>query len=317
MYIGIDLGGTNIAGGLVNDEGVIVMKKSVPTLTERGSEAVIEDIAHVIQMLIDANTSNQKPIAVGIGIPGVSDPITGDVPVCINLNWYNVPLRRRLQEQIDLPIFIDNDATVAGVAEFEIAQEGRYKNAVLLTLGTGIGSGIMIDGKMVSGHHGIGSEFGHTIVGENFYTCNCGHNGCLETFSSSTAIIKYMRHRINDEGAQSDVVAMADGNTANINGEMIFKAAMNGDLLAVETIDRLVKYLAIGMINLVATLDPEIILLGGGLSMAGDFLLNKVVAALHELKYYKALPIAKVAIAKLRNDAGIAGAAMYAKLHMA
>jgi glucokinase len=317
MYIGIDLGGTNIAGGLVNDDGVIVLKKSVPTLRDRGSEAVMADIAHVIKALIEENPSLHKPVAIGIGIPGVADPLSGDVRVCVNLNWYDVPLRRRLQETIDLPIYIDNDATVAGVAEFEVAQGGKYKNAVLLTLGTGIGSGIIIDGKVVSGHHGIGAEFGHTIVGENFYICNCGHNGCLETFASSTAIIKYMRHRIEAEGADSAVLQMVDGQTERINGEMIFKAAEMGDPLAVETIDRLVKYLAIGMINLVATIDPEVILLGGGLSMAGNFLLDKVVTAFHQLKYYKALPIAKVEIAKLRNDAGIVGAAMYAKINLA
>ncbi len=315
MYIGIDLGGTNIAGGLVNGAGEIIKKLSVPTGRERGSDAVIEDIYNVIEMLIKENTTSETVKGIGIGIPGIADPHTGEVIVCVNLSWYNVPLRAKLNEKTPLPIYIDNDATVAGVAEFQVSQKGRYKDAVMLTLGTGVGGGIIIDGKVVSGYHGIGSELGHMIIGESLYTCNCGRNGCLETFASSTAIIHYAKYLIREKGLNSVMTERVNGDIEKISGEIIFEAAKANDAVACEVVERLVKYLSIGIMNVVCAIDPEIIVLGGGISMAGDFLLNKVNVALEDLKYFKATPHAKVEIAKLKNDAGIIGAAMYAMIH--
>jgi len=315
MHIGIDLGGTNIAGGLVNGAGEIIKKRSIPTGRERGSDAVIEDIFCVIETLIRENPTHETVEGIGIGIPGIADPHTGEVIVCVNLNWYNVPLREKLSAKTTLPIYIDNDATVAGVAEFQVSQKGLYKDAVMLTLGTGVGGGILVDGKVVSGYHGIGSELGHMIIGEGLYTCNCGRNGCLETFASSTAIIHYAKYLIREKGKDSTMLEMVNGDLEKISGEIIFKAAKEGDSVACDVVERLVKYLSIGIMNVVCAIDPEIVVLGGGLSMAGDFLLDKVNAALETLKYFKATPHAKVEIAKLKNDAGIIGAAMYALIH--
>lgn len=313
MYIGIDLGGTNIAGGLVTDAGVILNKLSVPTGRERGSDAVIEDIYRVVEALLKDNKSGEAVKGIGIGIPGIADPHTGEVIVCVNLNWYNVPLRAKLAEKTSLPVYIDNDATVAGVAEFQVAQEGKYKDAIILTLGTGVGGGVLVDGKVISGHHGIGSELGHMLIGESLYTCNCGRNGCLETFASSTAIIHYAKHLILS-GRKSTMMDAVGDDLDKISGEVIFSAAKAGDAVAEEVVDRLVTYLSRGIMNIVCTLDPEIVFLGGGLSMAGSFLLDKINVALDDLKYFKATPHAKVEIAKFKNDAGIIGAAMYAMI---
>lgn len=313
MYIGIDLGGTNIAGGLVDHMGNILEKLSIPTGRERGSNAIIEDIYTVIDTLMKSAIVTEPVLGVGIGIPGIADPHTGDVIACVNLNWYNVPLKAMLSEKLDVPIFIDNDATVAGVAEFQVAQEGRYKDAVMLTLGTGVGGGILLDGKVVAGFHGIGSELGHMIVGEGFYQCGCGRHGCLETFASSTAIIHYAKYLIHS-GKSSEIVEMVAGDLDRISGEVIFEAAKKGDAVANEVVTRLVKYLSIGIMNIVCTIDPEVIFLGGGISMAGDYLLDKINAKLESLKYFKATPHAKVEIAKFKNDAGIIGAAMYAMI---
>ena len=313
MYIGIDLGGTNIAGGLVNDLGEILEKYSVPTDRDRGSDAVIEDIYKVIVHLIESNRTGKAVKGVGIGIPGIADPHTGEVLVAVNLLWYNVPLKEKLAAKIDLPIFIDNDATVAGVAEFQVAQKGQYKDAVILTLGTGVGGGVLVDGKVVSGHHGIGSELGHMLIGESLYTCNCGRNGCLETFASSTAIIHYAKHLIA-EGKVTSMLDAVGGDLNKISGEIIFNAAKDGDAVANAVVNRLVKYLSIGIMNIVCAIDPEVIFLGGGISMAGDFLLDRINAQLEDLKYFKASPCAKVEIAKFKNDAGIIGAAMYAMI---
>ena len=311
MFIGIDLGGTNIAGGLVDASGQIVKSISTPTLVERGSDAIIDDIAKVIQTL---RAHSAEVTGVGIGIPGIADPHTGVVLACVNLKWYDVPLREKLEAIIGIPVFIDNDATVAGVAEFQVSQKGQYTNAVMLTLGTGVGGGILVNGEVVSGHHGIGSEIGHMIIGENFYDCNCGRNGCLETFASSTAIIKYTKHLLENGETSEQIMTAASGDISNISGQIIFDAAKQGDALANKVVDRLVKYLSRGIINVVCMIDPEIIVLGGGISHAGDFLVDKINVALEDLKYYKSSSLAKIEIAKLKNDAGIIGAAMYAKM---
>ncbi|MBF4695954.1 ROK family protein [Fusibacter ferrireducens] len=312
MFIGIDLGGTNIAGGLVDASGQIVRSISKPTLVERGSDAIIADIAEIIQTL---RTHSEDVESVGIGIPGIADPHTGVVLACVNLNWYDVPLREKLETIVGIPVFIDNDATVAGVAEFQVAQKGQYTNAVILTLGTGVGGGLLVNGEVVSGHHGIGSEMGHMIIGENFYDCNCGRNGCLETFTSSKAIIKYTKHLLENGEVSDLIMTAAHGDINNINGQIIFDAAKKGDALANKVVDRLVKYLSRGIINIICVVDPEIILLGGGISNAGDFLVDKIKLALEDLKYYKNSALAKIEIAKLKNDAGIIGAAIYAKMH--
>lgn len=312
MFIGIDLGGTNIAGGLVDDAGQILKSVSTPTLVDRGSDAIIADIAKVIETL-KADAENVKSI--GIGIPGIADPHTGQVLACVNLKWYHVPLKEKLEALVKIPVFIDNDATVAGVAEFQVSQKGRYKNAVMLTLGTGVGGGIIVGGEVVSGHHGIGSEIGHMIIGDNFYDCNCGRNGCLETFASSTAIIKYSKHLFEMGETSEYILNATNGDLNKINGQIIFDAAKAGDGLANKVVDRLVKYLSRGIINVICMIDPEIIVLGGGISHAGDFLVDKINIALEELKYFKDSALAKIEIAKLKNDAGIIGAAMYAKMH--
>lgn len=312
MFIGIDLGGTNIAGGLVDDAGQILKSVSTPTLVDRGSDAIIADIAKVIETL-KADAENVKSI--GIGIPGIADPHTGQVLACVNLKWYHVPLKEKLEALVKIPVFIDNDATVAGVAEFQVSQKGRYKNAVMLTLGTGVGGGIIVGGEVVSGHHGIGSEIGHMIIGDNFYDCNCGRNGCLETFASSTAIIKYSKHLFEMGETSEYILNATNGDLNKINGQIIFDAAKAGDGLANKVVDRLVKYLSRGIINVICMIDPEIIVLGGGISHAGDFLVDKINIALEDLKYFKDSALAKIEIAKLKNDAGIIGAAMYAKMH--
>lgn len=313
MLIGVDLGGTNIACGLVDDDGTICMRSGVPTDARRGAEAVMADIVAQIEWLIAQNPTGKAVDAIGIGIPGIADPRTGVVISCVNLHWERVALRDYLAARISSPIFIDNDATVAGVAEFEVAQGGVYDDAVLITLGTGIGGGVRIGGKSISGHHGIGSEVGHMLVGEGLYTCNCGRNGCLETFASATAIRRYAAHLIEREGTDTLMLEMAGGDVEGIDGELIFKASERGDAMAKRVIDRMVDYLARGIMNIVCTIDPEIVLIGGGLSMAGEALLTPLRARLETLHYFPGAPPVRVEIAKLKNDAGIIGAALYAK----
>lgn len=313
MYIGIDLGGTNIAAGLVDEMGQVLFKHSVPTKPERGAAAIVEDMAALVRHFEEKAEDPSEIKGIGIGIPGISNPHNGNVLACVNLGWYDFPLMELLASHTSLPIFISNDATVAAVAELEVSEMGKYHNAVMLTLGTGVGGGVMMDGHMVHGHHGIASEIGHMKVGDGLYQCGCGTFGCLETFCSSKAIIHYANHLL-ETTEQASVLRSIP--SSDIDGEKIFTAAKAGDALADKVVERMVKYLSIGIINVISVVDPEVVLLGGGLSMAGEYLLNRVRVETEKLKFFKSAPIADIHLAKLQNDAGIIGAALYAKLEL-
>lgn len=309
MYVGVDLGGTNIAVGLVDENSILKYHKSTPTRAERGSKEVIKDIIKLINETIRDYGINKETVkAIGIGVPGIAEPNSGEVIYCVNLGWNNVPLKQDLEKELNIPVFVDNDATVAGLAEYKIGVMRNCESGVFITLGTGVGGGIVINGKVRSGFNGVGSEIGHMIVGENFYPCNCGRNGCLETFTSSTALINYTRKLIG-EGNETSIVKKTKGSLEEINGRIIFEAAKEGDYVANKAVDRLVKYLAIGITNIINIIDPEIIALGGGLSGAGDFLLAKVQEEVERVRYMKMIPIGKIVLATLRNEAGIIGAA--------
>lgn len=315
MYIGVDLGGTNIAVGIVDELGTLKYTDSTPTKEERGAQAVINNIKDLILKIIkDYGVSKDQIKAVGIGIPGLADQVTGDVIYCVNLKWNNIPLKKPLEEALDLPVYIDNDATVAGLAEYEAGVMKGAKSGIFITLGTGVGGGIVIDGKIHTGANGVGTEIGHMIVGENYYDCNCGKNGCLETFASATAINNYARKLI-EEGNETIINEKINGDLDRIEGRVIFEAAAEGDKVANMVVDRLVKYLGIGIFNLINVIDPEIFVLGGGLSKAGTFLLDKVRTEVINNKYYKELPVGKIVLAELGNEAGIIGAAMLGKQH--
>jgi glucokinase len=313
MYIGVDLGGTNIAAGIVDEHGNIKYEKSIPTKANRPEKEIINDIKKIILDIINEYKISKNDIeAIGIGIPGLADK-EGNVVFCVNLKWENVPLSKMLYKELSIPIFIDNDATVAALAEYECGSMKGAKSAILLTLGTGIGGGIVLNGKIHSGANGVGSEIGHMVVGENFYNCNCGRNGCLETFSSSTAIIKYTKKLISESNENTLINEKINGDIDKLDAKTIFECAKEGDKLAKSAVNRLVKYLSIGIINLINIMDPEIIALGGGVANAGEYLLNLIKEDVKKNQYYKELPIGKIVLAELGNKAGVIGAAMIGK----
>jgi glucokinase len=313
MYIGIDLGGTNIAVGIVDENGELKYEKSCPTMLEREPKEIIYDMRDLVLKVIEEFGICKSEIkAIGIGIPGLADK-EGNVIFCVNLGWNNVPLREVLEKELNIPVYMDNDATVAGLAEYECGVMKGTKSGILLTLGTGIGGGIILDGEVYSGFNGVGSELGHIVVGENFYDCNCGRNGCLETFASSTAIIRYTKKLMQEMDEETLITEKIDGNLDNLNAKIIFDCAKEGDKIANLAVKRLVKYLGIGIFNIINFIDPEIIALGGGVANAGQYLLDLVIKEVIENKYYKELPIAKIVLAKLGNKAGIIGAAMVGK----
>ncbi len=310
MLLGIDLGGTTIKAGIVNDNGSIILQDFCATNVQLGFEHIVNDITGLVNNLLakaDMNINNIQSI--GIGIPGLTDSKTGNVIYCTNLAWENVPLAERLQARFGIPVNIENDATVAALAESLFGSTKGVPNSVFLTLGTGIGGGIIINGKVYSGSHGAGSEIGHMIVGENFYSCNCGKNGCLETFASATAINKYAAQLIKEGRTNTTLIEMCKGNTDYISARMVFDAAKSGDEVAIEVVTRMVKYLSIGIINIYNMLDPDVITLGGGVAKAGQYLLDLVKKQTEKYVFNANVKYGDITLAQLGNEAGIIGAA--------
>lgn len=313
MNIGIDIGGTNIGAGLVDENLNIIYKVEVPTNKDKGYDFVeLEIIAIIEEMIQKALEFNQNIESIGIGIPGIVDVKGHNVIYSANLNWNNVPLCKKLMDKFNILINIENDATLAGIAELVLGVSKGYNTSVFITLGTGIGGGIVINNKVYTGRHGIGSEIGHMIVGENFYDCNCGNNGCLETFASSTAIQKYVINEIQ-KGANDTLILKKVNSFDKIDTKLIFECAKLGDELANKAVDRMVKYLTIGIANIINILDPDIIAIGGGVAKAGEFFLAKIKNLLPKYILFKDLNHAEIKLSTLGNDAGIIGASMLHK----
>lgn len=310
MLVGIDLGGTTVKAGLVDRKGRILAQSSINTGVGRDYRLIIKDMEQQIEKLLeDYGSSIEEVESIGIGAPGLMNYKSGNVIYCTNLFWNNVPLGTELSEYFNKPVFLENDATVAGLAESLFGSTKNVPNSVFLTLGTGIGSGIIINHKVYSGSHFAGSEIGHMIVGDNFYTCNCGNNGCLETFASATAMIKYASHRLIEDKVESSILDKASGKPENINAKIIFDAAKEGDRLGIETVDRMVKYLSIGLINIYNILDPDIIAIGGGVSKAGDYLIQRLKEEVSKRFFTPNIKYGDIVLAQLGNEAGILGAA--------
>jgi len=313
MYIGIDLGGTNIAGGLVHKDGTVVEIKSVPTLKERGFDSVNRDIVSLIRDLMAKAPESVE--GVGIGVPGVVDKNLSMIYYCTNLDWYDKDLGKILSGELDIPVYIDNDANLAALAEVEVGALKQAQNAVMLTLGTGIGGGVAVGGHILRGSHGLGSEIGHMIVGENFYDCNCGNNGCFETFSSATAVIKYAEKLVADNKYPESILNETS-KSSGLTAKKVIDAAKAGDELGCDAFDRLVRYLAIGVTNVINLYDPEMIAIGGGVAHTGEYLMEKLENKVASMAFIKNFPSAKLVFAELGNDAGVIGAAMLAKTEM-
>ena len=311
-YIGIDLGGTNIAVGLVNEEGRIIAKTETPTLASRPYQELIKDMAACAKKVMEeAKITEDELRSIGVGIPGVADK-DGMVIFCTNLGWRNVPLRAELQQYINKPVYMDNDATVAGWAEYQAGVSRGTDSSVFMTLGTGLGGGIVMNGKIWAGAHGAGSELGHLVIEVDGVPCTCGKRGCAERYCSATAIIRMAREACAD-APNCLIMRAVEGDMDKINAKVVFDAAKEGDSVAMQVFNRFVKYLTIAINNVISFIDPDMIILGGGVSRAGDFLLDAVKAALPEYLFYPTLKQPELRIASLGNDAGIIGAALLGK----
>lgn len=311
VYAGIDLGGTFIKAGLVDENLNLICKGSVPTGAGRDNRDVIKDMATLVMDLADKNDISHNDIhGVGIGIPGVAQ--NGVVIALHNLYWFNVPLEKTFREFLDVPVTIDNDATVAAVYEYHLGVLSDCSVGVLLTLGTGVGGGIIINGKPFSGAHGLGSELGHLAIVPDGIQCTCGNRGCLEVYASASALVREGRRCVL-ERPESMLFHITDGDYSKVTAKMVIDCAKEGDYIAISIVDDYAEYLAMGICSIENSLDPEVIALGGGVSSAGDFLLNKVISASEGKGIFENQKYADIKIAKSGNDAGLIGAAMLAK----
>ncbi|MCI7704713.1 MAG: ROK family protein [Clostridiales bacterium] len=312
-YIGLDVGGTTFKAGVVTEDGRIVHKDAMPTGIERPYQEIIADMAALCKKVAaDAGIEMSEIKSIGVGVPGLFDNKTGMIPFCTNLGWHDIPFVAEMKKHLDTPVYGDNDATVAGLAESVAGVSAGIKDSVFLTLGTGVGGGIIIDGKPYSGAHGCGSEIGHMMIKMGGELCTCGNYGCFERYASATAIIREARKAVA-EHPESSMLAACGGDPEKLNAKIVIDAAKAGDEAAKAVFGGYVQALAVGIINIINMLDPEVIVLGGGVSAAGEFLLNAVREAVKPMVFFKTMPYARIELAQLGNDAGIIGAAMLGK----
>lgn len=311
MYIGIDLGGTNIAAGVVDDDGKIIKQLSVPTLATRPAEEIIKDMAAVSKDVAAQAGLDMKDIkAIGIGSPGSVDNANGEIVYANNLPFSHTKMREELQKYIDLPVNLENDANAAAYGEY-IAMGHGVDSFVAITLGTGVGGGIILNQKIYRGFNGAGAELGHFTLVHNGEPCTCGKPGCWEAYASVTALISQTRAAMA-EHPDSIMHKMAQ-EEGKVSGRTAFTSAKNGDPAAQAVVDQYISYVADGVTSIINIFQPDMLVIGGGISKEGDYLLKPLVEITEKFNYNKELPKTDIRIATLFNDAGIIGAALAAR----
>ncbi|MBO6302138.1 MAG: ROK family protein [Ruminiclostridium sp.] len=311
MYnIGIDLGGTNIKVGVVDENYNIIGKSNIKTNLPRPGEEIAESIAQGVREACKSAGIDIKDVnSIGIGTPGVANRNTGIVLHSNNLGFENFPLGEILEKKLGTHIYVENDANAAAFGEVVNGAGKGYKNVVVITLGTGVGGGIIIDGKIYTGYNFCGGEVGHTVIEYNGRQCSCGRKGCFEAYSSATALINFTKEAM-ERDKDTKMWDIAGGDTANVDGKTAFDGFRAGDKTATEVVDTYINYLGCGLTNMVNIFQPELLLIGGGICKEGSNLtdpLKKYVAK--ECYCIDPNSSTKLDICKLGNDAGIIGAA--------
>ncbi len=313
-YIGVDLGGTNIAIGIVDENGKILKKASVPTRAEREADEIIRDMADLAKKLCDECGISVSDVEyAGVATPGTADSATGVVVYANNLPFLRYPLAAKLQEFLGVKkVLIENDANAAAKGEVACGASKGHKNSVMITLGTGLGGGIVIDNKIYSGFNFSGAELGHTVLEFNGKPCSCGRCGCWEAYSSATGLIKMTKEKML-ECRDSVMWEMCDGNIDNAGGRTAFDAMRKGDKAGSEVVDMYIAYLGAGIVNMINIFQPEVLVIGGGVCNEKEYLTKPLQAIIDREQYSRNNPEelkTKIRIAELGNDAGIIGAAM-------
>lgn len=314
MYIGVDLGGTGIKVGLVAENGEIIYKTDCPTRATEGLAVIVKDMAELIKKVLDNTNTDIKEIkSIGVGSPGSVDDKNGVILYANNLNLHNANLADELGKYYDVPIFVGNDANCATLGEFFALKDDNITDLVAITLGTGVGGGVIINKKVFTGVNGIAGELGHTVISLNGEKCTCGRKGCWEAYASATALIRDTQ-RAAAENPDSYVAKLVSENGGKANGKTAFDASIAGDEVGKKLVDNYVSYVAEGIVNIINTFRPHAVVIGGGISKQGENLLNPVKEYVNKYVYGgEETNVTKISIAKLGNDAGIVGAAFLGK----
>ena len=311
-YVGIDLGGTNIVAGIVDEEYNIIAKASTKTNCPRPEKEIADDMAKMaVQAVKNANLTMSDIEWIGIGTPGIANSKTGIIEYSNNLGFKNTPMVKYIEEAIgrkDTPIFIENDANAAAYGEFVAGAAKGAKNAVCITLGTGVGGGIIINGKIYSGSNFAGAEIGHTVIEVDGAQCSCGRKGCFEAYSSATGLIRMSKEAM--EAFPDSIMNKMAQEKGKVTARTSFDAMRAGDKAAKDVVDKYIKYLAAGITNTINIFQPDVLCIGGGVCNEGDPLLLPMKELVKKEVYTRdSEKNCDIVIAKLGNDAGIIGAA--------
>lgn len=308
-YLGIDLGGTNVASGVVDENGKILAKASVPTDAKNGVDAIIANIAKSANAALEkANVSIDDIESIGIGTPGTLDLESGVVEKASNLGFCDTPLAKLVSEYFpNKKILIENDANAAALAESVAGAAAGTKISVTVTLGTGIGGGLVMNGKVFSGASGKGGEFGHMTICTGGKQCTCGRRGCWEAYASVTGLINQTKEAMNKD--KDSLMWELSKKSGKVSGRTAFDAMRKGDKTAKAVVDAYYRYVAEGIADIINMLEPEVIVIGGGISNEGETLLGPVREIVQK-ESFSGRNGTRLEVAKLGNDAGIIGAAM-------
>lgn len=312
-YIGIDLGGTNIKAGVVNENYEIIAKASTKTLCPRPAKEIADDMAKVsVEACKNAGIGIDEIEWIGIGTPGIADNVNGTIPYSNNLGFKDVPIRKYIREHIDKPVYVANDANAAAYGEFVAGAAKGACDAVCITLGTGVGAGVIIDGKIFTGRNLAGTEIGHMVIEADGPQCTCGRKGCFEVFSSATGLINMTKQAIAEN--PGSILAKYEKDDGKVSARHAFMAMREGDAAGKSVVDKYIKYLAAGITNVINIFQPDILCIGGGVCNEGDPLMKPMVELVKKEVYTRMLDKnTEITVAKLGNDAGIIGAAFLGK----
>lgn len=314
-YLGIDLGGTNIATAVVNEKHEILGRGKVKTRAPRPSDQIADDMAFAARLALkDAGLEMRDIAGVGAGIPGTINKESGIIEFSNNLQFNNVPIRSMMEDRLGCNLYIENDANAAAYGELIAGAGVGAKNFVAITLGTGVGSGIIVDGKIVSGFNFAGGELGHTVIAIDGEMCTCGRRGCLEAYASATGLIRQTKAAMNAH-TDSKMWELCGGDLEKVSGRTAFDAMRAGDPIGTGVAKQYMNYVACGIVNVINSFQPEIVCLGGGISKEGETLLAPIRAYAEAERYTRnSAKQTQIKTAVLGNDAGIIGAAFLCNL---
>lgn len=315
ILLGVDLGGTKILAGAFTPQMKLLQTAKLSTKSERGFEAVVERIARCIRDAIDeADLSLKQVRGIGIGAPGAVDPETGDVLFAPNLGWKNSPLKKKLEQLLSIPVFVENDCNIATLGVHEIELKGRPKNLIGLFLGTGVGGGLILDGRLYGGFNRTAGEIGHMVLLVGGPKCGCGNSGCFEALSSRTAIFREIQKAVRD-GQKTVLTELLGTDLADMKSGDLRKALRRGDKLVERVIEDAAEYTGIAVANLINIFNPEVIVLGGGVINALE---DEMMSIITETALDYAMPGTargiEIVASKLGDHAGIYGGATLARL---